>query len=182
MQLKGFSVKELFEETRELLSLELLNEILESPLQITLPDIHRPGLALTGFMQNYLNERIQVLGETEILFINTRTEKDRRRAVENLFSVPLVCIIVTRGLEVPPDLTKYASEHGVPLLRSKMLTTPFIHELTKFLDARGRILSRRKTRVSAKIQRRAAKAIKRARHLALLPYTGDHTRITRKHR
>ncbi|MCB0044079.1 MAG: 30S ribosomal protein S18 [Caldilineaceae bacterium] len=52
--------------------------------------------------------------------------------------------------------------------------------LTRFLDPRGRILSRRKTRVSAKIQRRAAKEIKRARHLALLPYTADQTRITRK--
>lgn len=52
--------------------------------------------------------------------------------------------------------------------------------LTRFLDPRGRILSRRKTRVSAKIQRRAAREIKRARHLALLPYTADQTRITRK--
>jgi small subunit ribosomal protein S18 len=52
--------------------------------------------------------------------------------------------------------------------------------LTRFLDPRGRILSRRKTRVSAKIQRRAAKEIKRARHLALLPYTAEQTRITRK--
>jgi ribosomal protein S18 len=41
-------------------------------------------------------------------------------------------------------------------------------------------LSRRKTRVSAKIQRAAAREIKRARHLALLPYTADQTRITRK--
>ncbi len=52
--------------------------------------------------------------------------------------------------------------------------------LSKFLDPRGRILSRRKTRVSAKIQRAAAREIKRARHLALLPYTADQTRITRK--
>ena len=54
--------------------------------------------------------------------------------------------------------------------------------LSRFLDRRGRILSRRKTRVSAKVQRRIVQAIKRARHLALLPYTGDHTRIVRKRR
>ncbi|MCB0142364.1 MAG: 30S ribosomal protein S18 [Caldilineaceae bacterium] len=51
--------------------------------------------------------------------------------------------------------------------------------LTRFLDTRGRILSRRKTGVSAKIQRKAVTAIKRARHLALLPYTAEHTRVTR---
>jgi small subunit ribosomal protein S18 len=54
--------------------------------------------------------------------------------------------------------------------------------LSRFLDRRGRILGRRKTRVSAKVQRRIVQAIKRARHLALLPYTADQTRIVRKRR
>ncbi len=54
--------------------------------------------------------------------------------------------------------------------------------LSRFLDRRGRILSRRKTKVPAKVQRRIVTAIKRARHLALLPYTADHTRIVRRRR
>jgi len=54
--------------------------------------------------------------------------------------------------------------------------------LSRFLDARGRILSRRKTRVTAKVQRMIVKSIKHARHLALLPYTADQTRIVRKRR
>jgi len=52
--------------------------------------------------------------------------------------------------------------------------------LSRFLDRRGRILSRRKTRVSAKVQRKIVREIKRSRHLALLPYTADQTRIVRK--
>ncbi|MBV7336011.1 30S ribosomal protein S18 [Chloroflexi bacterium TSY] len=51
--------------------------------------------------------------------------------------------------------------------------------LARFIDPYGRIYSRRKTGVSAKIQRRVVREIKRARHLALLPYTGDHTRMSR---
>ncbi|MDI9549021.1 MAG: 30S ribosomal protein S18 [Chloroflexota bacterium] len=54
--------------------------------------------------------------------------------------------------------------------------------LSRFLDRRGRILSRRKTKVAAKVQRRIVTEIKRARHLALLPYTADQTRIVRKRR
>ena len=54
--------------------------------------------------------------------------------------------------------------------------------LSRFIDRRGRILSRRKTRVSAKMQRRIEREIKRARHLALLPYTGEQSRIVRKRR
>ncbi len=54
--------------------------------------------------------------------------------------------------------------------------------LSRFIDRRGRILSRRKTRVSAKMQRRIEREIKRARHLALLSYTGEQSRIVRKRR
>lgn len=52
--------------------------------------------------------------------------------------------------------------------------------LSRFVDRHGRILSRRKTRISAKMQRKITGEIKRARHLALMPYTREHVRITRK--
>jgi ribosomal protein S18 len=45
--------------------------------------------------------------------------------------------------------------------------------LKKFLNEQGRILPRRITGTSLKFQRRIAKAVKRARHLALLPYVTD---------
>ncbi len=57
-----------------------------------------------------------------------------------------------------------------------------VKTLSLFIDDRGRILSRRKTRISAKMQRRVTRAIKRARHLALLPYTAEHIRLARKQR
>lgn len=55
-----------------------------------------------------------------------------------------------------------------------------VEVLSQFLDNQGRILSRRKTRVSAKMQRRVRSAIKQARYLALLPYTPSHIRSVRR--
>lgn len=55
-----------------------------------------------------------------------------------------------------------------------------VEVLSQFLDNQGRILSRRKTRVSAKMQRRIRSAIKQARYLALLPYTPSHIRSVRR--
>ncbi len=52
--------------------------------------------------------------------------------------------------------------------------------LTRFIDQQGRILSRRKSRVDAKTQRRLKTAIKQARHLALLPYTPAHIQSHRR--
>ena len=45
--------------------------------------------------------------------------------------------------------------------------------LKKFLNEQGKILPRRVTGTSLKYQRKVAMAIKRARHLALLPYVTD---------
>lgn len=55
-----------------------------------------------------------------------------------------------------------------------------VEVLARFIDNQGRILSRRKSRVSAKMQRRIKTAIKQARHLALLPYTPSHIRSIRR--
>lgn len=48
--------------------------------------------------------------------------------------------------------------------------------LIKFLNSQGKILSRRFTGTSLKNQRKLAIAIKRSRHLALLPFTTDELR------
>jgi len=49
--------------------------------------------------------------------------------------------------------------------------------LRQYLNDRGLIRSRRRTSTCAKHQRMLARAIKRARHLALLPYTSEHVRL-----
>lgn len=51
-------------------------------------------------------------------------------------------------------------------------------KIRRYLSDRGRIEPRRKTGTCAKHQRWLAIALKRARHLALLPYTPEHIRTT----
>jgi small subunit ribosomal protein S18 len=45
--------------------------------------------------------------------------------------------------------------------------------LLEFVNEQGKILPRRLTGTSLKYQRKVAQAVKRARHLALMPYVGD---------
>ena len=53
-----------------------------------------------------------------------------------------------------------------------------ISQLRRFISDRGRMEPRRKTGVCAKHQRALSVALKRARHIALLPYTPEHIRVT----
>jgi small subunit ribosomal protein S18 len=45
--------------------------------------------------------------------------------------------------------------------------------LLKFINEQGKILPRRLTGTSLKFQKKVAQAVKRARHMAILPYVGD---------
>src|SRR3990170_6388418 len=53
-----------------------------------------------------------------------------------------------------------------------------VGRLRRYISERGKIDPRRKTGTCAKHQRRLSVALKRARHLALLPYTAEHVRQT----
>lgn len=83
-----------------------------------------------------------------------------------------------------PQRKRYIADPADPKMRKKK-RCPFtaanfedidykdIDTLSKFITERGKILPRRITGVSAYYQRRLAKAIKRARHVALLPFVAE---------
>jgi len=102
---------QLYEQQREPLSLEVLTEGLESPVPITISDINRPGMALMGYPENFLFERIQILGRTEIAYLGTLSQERRLEALDRLFQFAMPGIIVTKGLQLPEGLLERANQH-----------------------------------------------------------------------
>jgi HPr kinase/phosphorylase len=131
---RTLSVARLFEDQHQELQLEQLTESLASVREITVSDIHRPGMALMGFVENFLPERIQILAQTEFTYLATLSEGEVRAAVDRLFQFQMPLIIVCKGLEVPPYLLERANACQVPVIRTTQSTTPFIHSLTLYLD------------------------------------------------
>jgi HPr kinase/phosphorylase len=128
------TVAQLYEQQKDQLSLELLSDSSDSAVPITMSDINRPGMALMGFTENFLAERIQIFGRTEIAYFQTLSAKDQKAALDRFFAFRVPCIIVAKGLELPPGLLERANREGVPVFRTPQDTTPFIHQLTAFLD------------------------------------------------
>jgi HPr kinase/phosphorylase len=129
----SLTVAQLYEQQKEQLSLELLSDSVESRVPITVSDINRPGMALTGFTENFLAERVQIFGRTESAYLATLGDREREEALDRLFQFQTPCIIVAKGLEVP-GLLERANRNRIPVLRTPQDTTPFIHQLTAFLD------------------------------------------------
>jgi HPr kinase/phosphorylase len=128
------SVARLFEDQRQELQLEQLTESLASVREITVSDIHRPGMALMGFVENFLPERIQILAQTEMSYLATLSPAAVSEAIDRLFQFDMPLIVVAKGLEVPAYLLQRANQRQVPVLRTPQSTTPFIHSLTLYLD------------------------------------------------
>ncbi len=132
--MRGIPARKLYEDRRDELELEFVVEVDDARLPITTSDVNRPGLALAGFTENFLYERIQILGETEMLYLDTLSPKEKVAAIDRLFERDLPCVIVSKGLPIPERLAERCQEHSIPLLRTRMSTTPLIHQLTAYLN------------------------------------------------
>src|SRR5712691_9366804 len=91
-------------------------------------------MALMGFVDNFLPERIQILGQTEITYLATLDPQPLREAIDRLFQFTMPLVVVCKGLEAPAHLIERGNEGQVPVLRTPQSTTPFIHSLTNYLD------------------------------------------------
>lgn len=103
---------------------------------ITMSDISRPGIEIAGYFEYYPAERIQLLGMTELSFYEELPEREKMSRMDRLCTDITPAIIVTRGLEVPPELIEASERESVPVLRTGMKTTRFSSRLTNFLESK----------------------------------------------
>ncbi|MCK4303792.1 MAG: HPr(Ser) kinase/phosphatase [Candidatus Eisenbacteria sp.] len=130
----GMTVADFYEKTRERLGLQTLCRSLQARSRLVTSDINRPQLALTGFVENFLWDRLQIFGETEIRYLNSLGEEALGKALSQVLGFSIPCIVVTKGLDPPPGLTELAAQNGVPLFATEMSTTPFVQEVRTFLE------------------------------------------------
>lgn len=132
--MESISVEEFFRQQARELKLENLSSGFSSPVEITVSDINRTGMLFAGFTDYFLSERIQIVGQTEIAYLSTLSPKSRADAIERLFGFTFPCLIITKGFDPPEEMLRLAEARGIPVLRTTMSTTPFLHRLTAYLD------------------------------------------------
>lgn len=113
--------------------LEVLSKSDKEQVAVTV-DLNRVGLQLAGHFEYFSPERIQILGQSELSFYNGLPEKKKLDVVERLMEEELLCLVVTRGLEVPPELLSSAKKYKRNLFRTPIATTRFVSQMTDFLE------------------------------------------------
>ena len=128
------TVGRLIDRLKEPLQLEQLAGASGRSREIENPDVSSPGLALAGYVGRFTAERVQILGETEITYLSTLVESERRRILTQFFSFPIPCVFVTKGLEAVTPLIELADQAGVPVHRSPLKTAEVYRRLKPIME------------------------------------------------
>jgi HPr kinase/phosphorylase len=128
------TVGQFLERSGESLQLEDLGDGRGLDRVIPGADVSSPGLALAGYLDRFVAERLQVLGETEITYLASLDPAQRDRILSSFFNFPLPVVIVTKGQELPDGLASAAAKNNVALLRTRLKTAEFYRRLKPVLE------------------------------------------------
>jgi HPr kinase/phosphorylase len=109
-------------------------------------DLHRPGLALAGYINLFTYQRIQIIGNTETQFLGNMGTDKQLESFRNITQFEIPVIFLTDGNQLPEHLLNAAKEAGIPVYSTPYETTRFMYLLRDFLEenqvsARVKLLS-----------------------------------------
>ena len=96
--------------------------------------IQKLGLALAGFAHYIHPGRVQIVGQSEISYLNQLETETRIRAVRNLELEKISCVLITKNLQPPREVIEIAEEVGLPILRTRQVSSAAIGAVSNFLQ------------------------------------------------
>jgi len=98
------------------------------------PRVQKPGLALAGHTHGVVPTRVQILGETEITYLEGLSPREQAERAAVLFGLGLSLVVVTRGVEPPTALVEAADRTSTPLAVSALRSSRSIQAIHLCLD------------------------------------------------
>jgi HPr kinase/phosphorylase len=98
------------------------------------PRVQKPGLALAGHTHGVVPTRVQILGETELTFLEELSPEEQRQGVSALFGLGLSLVVVTRGVDPPAVLLEAAQKTSTPLVVAEPRSSRAIQTIHRALD------------------------------------------------
>lgn len=101
---------------------------------ITVPDVNRPALQLTGYFDHFDSVRVQIIGYVEYTYLQTLTGERKKEVYRELFSYGIPCLIYTTDIHPDEELLRQANETNTPVLLTDQKTSPFQAKLIRWLN------------------------------------------------
>ena len=131
---ESLSIEFFLERYAEILQLKLLAQNPNLKRNIRFDGINRVGLALSGFIEHFPEEYIQLIGNTEVAYLNQLEQKHAQKVFKDICSMEIPCIVVSSNQELNSDFINIASELNMPLFVTPIRTNQFISIATYCLQ------------------------------------------------
>ena len=103
-------------------------------IMISSADVNRPGLQFSGYYEYYDNDRIQIIGKSEVSFLETLSKADYEDRIRKFFATKPPLVVITRGIEPSEFFISEASANNVPFYQTTESTSDFMSALIAFLN------------------------------------------------
>ncbi|MDR0662890.1 MAG: HPr(Ser) kinase/phosphatase [Spirochaetaceae bacterium] len=101
---------------------------------ISVAEVNRPGLALSGFFDVFANDRIQIFGRGEAAYLKKLAAENNTASINKLFNYKIPCCIFTFGHHPEPFFSEAAEKAGCPVLVTSLETTKFVVRVLRILS------------------------------------------------
>jgi HPr kinase/phosphorylase len=98
--------------------------------------IQKTGLSLAGLVDFVHAGRVLIFGDSEVQYLASLAAPARREVLAAIFEHDVPCVLVTNGLEPPPELLDAGEAAAVPILLTSASTAAAITKITALLDDR----------------------------------------------
>ena len=116
------------------LSLRVLSPTSQQDINIKSAELNRPGIQFTGYYEYFAYERPQVIGKVEMAYLDSLDDAERLEQLKQLFTYPIPCVIICRGMQPPQEMIALAREHDVPIFGTDWVTTRFFVNAINYLS------------------------------------------------
>lgn len=132
----SLTVSELYEALRTKLELVWAAGALGAQRTIDASADEDPTISLVGHLNFIHPHRVQVLGKTELDYLQGLRKNSRKDAVTQLFSGKSDCVVISAGHLVPDDIRQRAEATGIPVFASRLNSSELVNNLQYYLTNR----------------------------------------------
>ena len=90
---------------------------------ITIADLNRPGLALSGFFDSFAYQRVQLFGRGECAYLQKLIEDRRTDTIKAIMKYDIPCCIFSHNIPPMPLFLELAQEMNCPVLQTDLSST-----------------------------------------------------------
>ena len=114
----------------------LTPEIDLAEIWIKTAEINRPALQLTGYLEHFANERVQIIGYVEYTYLMQLSDEERKFKYERFISSKIPCVIFSTMTRPSQDMIDLALKYHVPTFVTERTTSSFMAEIIRWLGVR----------------------------------------------